>query len=247
MPIDWIHIEILFALTILAEVLGVLAGFGSSIFFVPLAAWFFDVESVLGLTACFHLGSNAIKLVFFRKGVNWKWIKPMMISAVILVALGAWLAGLSDAVGIEWAIAVVAVGWSAYQWFYPNHKWPSSARSLWLGGSVSGFLAGFTGTGGMIRGLVLSSFSLSAETFIATNAMIDLFVDATRTLVYASNGFIHVHDLKLLPVLFLASIIGTWLGKMVLKKIAEDRFRKIVLVVIFISGSAKLIQWILGK
>ena len=79
--------EILFALTVLAEILGVLAGFGSSIFFVPLAAWFFDVESVLGLTACFHLGSNGLKLVFFRKGADWKLILPMLMSSVVFVAL----------------------------------------------------------------------------------------------------------------------------------------------------------------
>ena len=243
MPIDWIDIEILFVLTVLAEILGVLAGFGSSIFFVPLAAWFVDVESVLGLTACFHLGSNGLKLFFFRKGVNWKFVRPILLSSVVFVALGAWLARATAPVGIELSIAAVAIGWSVYQWLMPNWRWPASQKSLLWGGGISGFLAGITGTGGMIRGLVLSSFGLSAELFIATNAVIDLFVDATRSVVYAANGFIHLHDLRLLPMLFIASWIGTWLGKMLLTRVSENRFRQIVLLVIFLSGCAKFIEW----
>ena len=243
MPIDWIHIEILFALTVLAEILGVLAGFGSSIFFVPLAAWFIDVESVLGLTACFHLGSNALKLIFFRQGVNWNFAKPILISSVVFVALGAWLTSASSALGIQLSIAFVSIGWSTYQWLMPHWRWPISSHSLVLGGGVSGFLAGYTGTGGMIRGLVLSSFGLTAEAFIATNAMIDLFVDATRSVIYATNGFIHLEDLYLLPFLFLASWIGTWIGKKLLVRLTAQRFRQIVLLVIFMSGCAKVIEW----
>ncbi|MDX1550365.1 MAG: hypothetical protein R3278_07445, partial [Lysobacter spongiicola] len=50
------------ALALLAEVAGTVGGFGSSVFFVPIANFFFDFESVLGITALFHLASNASKL-----------------------------------------------------------------------------------------------------------------------------------------------------------------------------------------
>ena len=45
-------------LALIAEILGTLSGFGSSILFVPLASYFFDVKEVLGITAMFHVFSN---------------------------------------------------------------------------------------------------------------------------------------------------------------------------------------------
>ena len=55
-------------LALIAEVLGTIGGFGSSVFFVPVANFYFDFESVLGLTAIYHLSSNLSKIVLFKKG-----------------------------------------------------------------------------------------------------------------------------------------------------------------------------------
>ena len=57
-------------LALLAEILGTIGGFGSSVFFVPLSNFYFDFHSVLGLTALFHLSSNLSKIFHFKKGLN---------------------------------------------------------------------------------------------------------------------------------------------------------------------------------
>ena len=40
------------ALALLADVAGTLGGLGSSVFFVPMAGFFFDFETVLGIPRC---------------------------------------------------------------------------------------------------------------------------------------------------------------------------------------------------
>ncbi|MGZ4036656.1 MAG: hypothetical protein ACXVPQ_02440, partial [Bacteroidia bacterium] len=57
-------------LSILAEVLGTVGGFGSSLFFVPVAGYFLDFHSVLGVTALFHVCSNVTKMAMFRNGFD---------------------------------------------------------------------------------------------------------------------------------------------------------------------------------
>jgi uncharacterized membrane protein YfcA len=59
---------LLFAL--LAEIIGTIGGFGSSVFFVPIANFYFDFQTVLGITAIFHLSSNISKIALFRKGLD---------------------------------------------------------------------------------------------------------------------------------------------------------------------------------
>lgn len=88
MPFLWLFI----LLALLAEILGTVGGFGSSVFFVPVANFFLDFQSVLGLTALFHLSSNITKIGLFRKGVDWKLVLLIGIPAILFVILGASLA-----------------------------------------------------------------------------------------------------------------------------------------------------------
>jgi len=44
-----------FVIALLSEVIGTVAGFGSSVFFVPLAGLFLDFHSVLMLTSILHV------------------------------------------------------------------------------------------------------------------------------------------------------------------------------------------------
>ena len=54
-------------LALLAEIVGTISGFGSSILFVPLASYFIDFKLVLGITAVFHVFSNLSKIFLFQK------------------------------------------------------------------------------------------------------------------------------------------------------------------------------------
>lgn len=58
--------SIFLILALVAEIIGTIGGFGSSVFFVPLGNFYFDFHSVLGLTAIFHLSSNLSKIKFQR-------------------------------------------------------------------------------------------------------------------------------------------------------------------------------------
>jgi uncharacterized membrane protein YfcA len=49
-------------LALIAEIVGTVGGFGSSVFFVPIANIYFSFETVLGITALFHVFSNLSKI-----------------------------------------------------------------------------------------------------------------------------------------------------------------------------------------
>lgn len=61
-------------MALLAEVLGTFGGFGSSLFFVPIAGYFLDFHSVPGVTALFHVLSNITKTGLLRNGFDKKLI-----------------------------------------------------------------------------------------------------------------------------------------------------------------------------
>lgn len=223
-------------LALLAEILGTVGGFGSSLFFVPIASYFLDFHSVLGVTAMFHVFSNLTKIGFFRHGVDKKLLVNLGIPAVIFVVLGAYLSRFIDSKWLEMGLAVFLIGLSLVFLIFKNIVIKPTTLNSVSGGIASGFIAGLIGTGGAIRGMTLAAFNLKMQVFIATSAVIDLAIDGSRTVVYGLNGFIHKDDLYLIPILFVVSIIGTYIGKRILEKMSEKQFKKIVLVLILITG-----------
>jgi uncharacterized protein len=243
MPIDDILLFTLLAL--IAEIIGTISGFGSSVFFVPVAAYFFDFHSVLGITALFHVFSNLSKIYFFKRGVNWRIVLYLGIPAILFVSFGAYLSKFFDSTILEVILAFFLIGFSILFLVAQNFIIkPTHANSV-IGGSISGFVAGLLGTGGAIRGMTLAAFNLNKDVFIATSAVIDFGVDLSRGVVYFSNGYMHWHDLKYLLILIVVSIVGTYIGKLVLDKVSETTFKRIVLFVILGIGIATLLQQII--
>ncbi len=227
-------------LAFFAEVLGTIGGFGSSLFFVPIASYFVDFHSVLGITALFHVSSNLTKIAMFKHGFDKKIIIWVGIPAVVFVVIGAYLSRSVNSEKLQFFLGIFLILISVF--FFIFRKFtiqPSKSNSL-IGGIFSGLAAGLLGTGGAIRGLTLAAFDLKIEVFIATSAVIDLAIDASRALVYASNGYVHFHDLYLIPILLVVSILGTFVGKKILERVSQEKFKMIVLAMIFITGILSL-------
>jgi uncharacterized membrane protein YfcA len=71
--------------------------------------------------------------------------------------------------------------------------------------------------------------------YIATAATIALATDATRIPVYISRGFLtEQHYYLYLPVLFGIALAGSFIGRKIVRKIDQEKFRKIVLVAIIL-------------
>lgn len=229
-------------LALVAEILGTVGGFGSSLFFVPLAGYFLDFHSVLGITGVFHVASNLSKIILFKKGVDKKLLLTMGIPALVFVGLGALLSKYINVSVAELIMACFLIILSSTLLIKEITIKPTLTNAI-SGGILSGFLAGLIGTGGAIRGLTLSAFNLNQQAFIATSAIIDLGVDGTRSIIYAFNGYVHLHDLYLILLLFIVSFIGTWIGKKLLTRVSEKVFKRIVLSLILITGIIGLIKF----
>ena len=111
-----------------------------------------------------------------------------------------------------------------------------------IGGALSGFVAGVLGTGGAIRGLTMAAFNLEKSVFVATSAVIDFGVDFSRTFVYYFNGYIKTEHLIYVPFLVAIAILGSWLGKLILKRIPQQKFKRLALLLILGIGIVTLIQ-----
>jgi uncharacterized membrane protein YfcA len=230
-----------FLLALLAEIVGTISGFGSSILFVPLASYFIDFKLVLGITAVFHVFSNLSKIFLFQKGIDKNIAIKLGIPAVLFVILGAYLTSVIPLEEIELSMNLIILALTILLVSGAGKKIKQSNFNLYMGGILSGFLAGLIGTGGAIRGITLAAFGLEKDVFIATSALIDLGVDSSRAVVYILQGYFTKEHIILLPFLILIAIVGSYLGKKILAYLPEKYFHYVVLGVI---GTISILQTI---
>ncbi|NAY92769.1 TSUP family transporter [Muricauda sp. JGD-17] len=231
-------------LALLAEIIGTVGGFGSSVFFVPLGNFYFDFYSVLGMTAIFHLSSNLSKIFFFKKGLDKMLLLYICLPSVLFVIIGGFLSKLVQTATLEIVLGIFLVVFSLLFLIKSEIVVLPKKKNAVIGGTLSGFSAGLLGTGGAIRGLTLAAFNLEKSAFIATSAFIDFLIDFSRTFVYYSNGYIGKQELTYLPFLLVIGFVGTYLGKKILFYIPQGIFRKLSLVLILLIGLATLAQLI---
>jgi len=234
------NLPLFILLALLAEILGTVGGFGSSLFFVPIASYFLDFHSVLGITALFHVSSNLSKIAFFRKGFEKKLLISIGIPAVSFVIVGAFLSKFIDTKILEFSLAIFLIVVSLILLIFKNFELKPTLSNSIGGGIFSGLIAGLLGTGGAIRGIVLTAYNLKMEVFIATSAIIDLGIDSSRSVVYYLNGYVHKDDLYLIPILLIVSVVGTYTGKKILTRVSEKQFKSIVLILVMLTGIVTL-------
>jgi uncharacterized membrane protein YfcA len=211
-----------------------------------MASYFMDFQSVLGITALFHLSSNLTKIGFFRKGIDRNLILYLGIPAVVFVILGAFLSQYANPKFLGISLGVFLVVFSIVFLIHKNLAVHATRGNALTGGALSGLLAGLLGTGGAIRGATMAAFRLPKDRFIATSAVIDLGIDFSRSFVYGYNGYIHIHDLYLIPILVGVSLLGTYLGKSILDHVRQEQFQHIVLYLLLFIGLVTLAIHTLG-
>lgn len=241
------NVDIVFILlALVAEIVGTIGGFGSSVFFVPIGNFYFDFQSVLGLTAIFHLSSNLSKIFLFKQGLDKRLLMTIGIPSVAFVIVGGLLSNMINSTYLEVFLGIFLVGFSLLFLIKKSLTISPNNKNAIIGGSFSGFSAGLLGTGGAIRGLTMASFNLEKSVFIATSAFIDFMIDFSRTFVYYNNGYIHKHDLKYVPYLFIIGIVGSFIGKKILVYIPQAKFRSLSLLLIVIIGLITLAKLIIN-
>lgn len=227
-----------------SEVIGTIAGFGSSTVFLPLALFFFDFNTALILVAFMHIFGNIGRISFFKHGLDKKILIRFGIPSVLLTLLGALLVTYFPQEILKGLLGVFLVIYATLSLWKQNLKIPSTMTNSIIGGGLSGFLAGLIGTGGALRGAFLTGFGLPKEKYIATAAAIALAVDITRIPVYLSEGFLQPPYYWYLPILLVIALAGSFIGKQIVKRFQYKIFRKIVLLAILLVGITFIFAWL---
>jgi uncharacterized protein len=225
-------------LTLLASVVGTFTGFGISTIMMPVLLIFLPLPQTLLLVGIIHWFGDVWKMLFFRHGIRWKLLVGFGIPGVIASFIGASLSLTIPHDLLSRALGIFLVVYVAYLYLHPAFRLGQSMPVAAAGGASSGFFAGIFGIGGEIRTVFLSAFNLEKAVYLATAGAIALVIDSSRLITYMAGGTILPQPLLYGLMAFIpASLVGAVLGREVVNKIPQERFRVAISVFILLLGA----------
>lgn len=229
-------------LTFGASFIGTIAGFGSSTIMLPIVALHYPLPEALLLVGLIHAFNDLWEVILVRAKLNWRILLLFGIPGIILSAIGANIAFIVPQQIASQILGVVLIGSVLVINFDKKLVIPNTDISYWIGGSISGFLAGIFGIGGPVRSLFLTSYNLPKKMYFMTIGILSLSVDATRIITYAIGGAtlpqtLGTKTLILIPLSFVAAECA----ERVVDKIPQQKFRVVISGFLILAGLVFLI------
>jgi uncharacterized membrane protein YfcA len=225
-----------FVIGFISEIIGTMAGFGSSTIFLPFTSYFIDFKTALVLVAIFHLFGNISRITFFRHGLDKNVLLIFGVPSFVLSLVGATLVGDLPQTVLKLILGIFLIFISITLLLKPKLSFPTNKKYLFLGGGVSGFIVGLIGTGGALRAVFLTGLKIDKEKYIATAAVIALGTDASRIPSYLNNGFLTEQYYYFIPILFGIAFAGSFIGKKLVNRIEQGKFKKLVLIAVMLAS-----------
>jgi uncharacterized membrane protein YfcA len=227
-----------------------MAGLGAAFLFVPL---FYYLGVPLDQATPTALLLNVVSLLFatityWRGGlINWRVGIPVLVTAVLLSPLGAWLTPLVNQTVLLALFAAFLVFAGAVMLFYRAKARKSPIhRNMEIGvggvvGGAAGFLGGLLGVGGGNFILpVLNWFGLDAKVAAGTTALVVVFSSLAGFLGHATLSHL---DPLFLGLMALMAAIGSFIGSHLMKtKLSNRQLKPIIGMLLWVIAAKMLID-----
>ncbi|HVZ54719.1 MAG TPA: sulfite exporter TauE/SafE family protein [Pseudolabrys sp.] len=189
------------------------------------------------LISCCGLVSQIYGMWHLRSSMDWSKAAPFMISGVIGVPLGAVLLTYIDPNMVKTGMGVLLTLYGSYGLLRPALVAPRPRVSADVGvGFVNGLISGMTGLGGVLITLWCQAKGWPKDVQRAVFQPVLFVVLAMSAASLAVAGAMTVQTMKLyligLPVL----LAGTWVGFRLYGRLDEAAFRKLILLLLLLSG-----------
>jgi uncharacterized protein len=225
--------------TFAAALVAGLAGFAFGI--VAAAAWLHVLTPLQTVTLIIGYGLivQGYAVWKLRHALSWSRLWPFLLGGLPGVALGIFILGWTNPAHVRMAMGAVLVLYSVYGLARPTLKPVQAGTLADLGvGFLNGVLGGMTGLAGIIVVIWSGVRGWPKDVQRAVFQPIGVATFAMSAVGLGTAGVITIDTAELfllgLPVL----LAGTWVGLKVYGYLDEATFRKVVLVLLLVSGAA---------
>lgn len=235
---------ILFLIGIIAYIVSTLAGGGGALILLPAVGFYLGTTVVAPVVNLGNMIGRPVRLFLFWKDIEWKIVAYYVPSALLGAFVGAFIFVQLKADWIQLLLGIFLVS-TVFQFKFGKRK---QSFNMKMGYFIPlGFLVTLISTLFGATGAILNPFYLNMgllkEKLIATKTANSFIAGIAQlgsyTFLGALKGELWVYGL----VIGAGAVIGNIFGKRLLAKISDDFFRKLVLLIMVMSGVLMIVRY----
>lgn len=224
-------------------ILSTLTGGGASLLLMPLVATVVGVKAVAPVMTISIGMSSASKMLFFFKNIDWKLFRYLFPSTIIGSVIGAHMFAIlsSDFLQILIGLFLVSTIFQLKETKNVNRFKIKTWHFIPIGFVVA-FISGLIGGVGPLMNSCFLNYGINKESLLGTRSANAIVLHATKIISYAYLGYVTPKVLKYGFTIGIVSLVAVYFGKIILSKISDTAFRKIVVTSMVASGFLMLWQ-----
>jgi uncharacterized protein len=237
-----LDIALFLGATFAAALVAGLAGFAFGL--VAAAVWLHILTPLqaASLIIAFGLIVQGVAVWKLRGALAWTRLWPFLVGAAVGVPLGVWVLALADPAHVRRGVAVFLVLYGLYGLVRPALPAVKAGAAADAGvGFLNGVLGGMTGLAGILVTIWCGLRGWKKDEQRAVFQPVGVAIFAMSAAWLGAKGAISLDIIKLFALGLPVLLAGTWLGLKLYGRLDEQGFRRVVLVLLLVSGVALLL------
>ena len=228
--------------TVCAFLIKGLCGFANTLVFTSILSFGNNNINISPVELILGYPTNIILAWKERKTIRWEICIPLAILVIIGSIPGVLFLKNADTSSIKvvFGVIIIAIGFEMLLREFQTKKMKQSKIVLAIIGILSGLLCGLYGIGALL-GAYVNRVTSDSSSFKANICIVFLIENTFRIFLYGLWGIITFDIIKQAFILFPIMLLGLFLGMLSGKFLDETLIKKLVILLLIISGIALII------
>ena len=218
------------------------AGFGGGVVALPVLVWVFGVREAIPILSISQVLSTVARVGLHRDALNWPVIRYFALGALPFSVLGSLFFITIDTTVLVRILGVMMLLFVVYTRMPIGRNFKMKLWGFIPLGAGTGFGSAFLGIPGPFAAVFYLAYGLTAGAYIGTSSLGMAMIQVPKLIIFGAG------DLLTLRVLLLGIGLGAiaaacaYLGRIILRRVPEKVFPRIITVMLLVSGVVFLIR-----
>jgi len=234
----------LVAASFFTSALTAVVGMGGGMLLISFMPTFLPIAAVVPVHGAVQIASNASRVLFGFRHIEWRIFWPFLGGAILGAALGS---PLVMRVPSEHMPLLLGLFILVFTWLPKREKSFRLPGHFAIMGAMQTFLSLFVGVSGPLTNAFLLREELPRDRLVVTHGMLMTATHTLKILAFGFMGFAFAPHLALIAAMVVAVSLGSYAGTFLRGRLPEALFRKILKALITLLALRMIAKALFGE
>jgi uncharacterized membrane protein YfcA len=216
-------------------------GFAGSLIALPILLLSVGLPDAIAYISIFYIFSSVFLINKEWNNIDFSILYKLAFPTLIGVVLGILVLAFTNPILLKKALGIFIILYVIYVSLI-KADFQVGRKLVAMLGILGGFFSGVFSTGGPLYVISVKNMAIDVKTFRATMIGIMGLITLVRIPMLSVSGILTFDHWKVALIIFPVFLLAQYIGKVVYSKIDEFYFKKVLLVLLFFSGTVLIIN-----